>query len=108
MGRPELGHKFACVGCGARFYDLNRTPAICPKCEVQQPPEKPRVVRPSGASASAGRRTTWRAPVAAVRDEPEPVESAEDAEEEEAEDDVAADEDVNDVDELPDIGEGAV
>lgn len=47
MGRPELGAKCTCVGCGLRFYDLGRLPAICPKCATQQPPAKPRVFRSS-------------------------------------------------------------
>lgn len=47
MNRPELGKKYTCVGCAVRFYDLNRPLPICPQCGVQQPPEKPRVVRPT-------------------------------------------------------------
>lgn len=47
MGRPELGTKCTCTGCHERFYDLNRTPAVCPKCGVQQRPAKPRSLRPS-------------------------------------------------------------
>lgn len=37
MAKPELGLKRVCVSCGARFYDLNRVPAICPKCGAEQP-----------------------------------------------------------------------
>ncbi len=44
MGRPELGTKCTCAGCHERFYDLNRSPAICPKCGTQQPPAKPRAL----------------------------------------------------------------
>ncbi|GJE04397.1 MULTISPECIES: TIGR02300 family protein [Methylobacterium] len=32
MARPELGLKRQCMSCGAKFYDLNRDPATCPKC----------------------------------------------------------------------------
>ena len=32
MAKPELGSKRQCVTCGAKFYDLNRDPATCPKC----------------------------------------------------------------------------
>ena len=32
MARPELGTKRVCVECGAKYYDLNRTPITCPKC----------------------------------------------------------------------------
>ncbi len=32
MAKPELGTKRLCAGCGAKFYDLGRTPIVCPKC----------------------------------------------------------------------------
>ena len=42
MAKPELGTKRLCAGCGAKFYDLNKSPIICPKCqtvyEVAPPP----------------------------------------------------------------------
>lgn len=34
MAKPDLGTKRVCSGCGAKFYDLNRTPIVCPKCET--------------------------------------------------------------------------
>ncbi|MCP1230174.1 TIGR02300 family protein [Acetobacter indonesiensis] len=37
MSQPDLGTKRVCVSCGARFYDLNRNPAVCPKCSTEQP-----------------------------------------------------------------------
>lgn len=45
MTKPELGVKRDCPSCGARFYDLNRAPAHCPKCAHDFTPEallKPR------------------------------------------------------------------
>lgn len=42
MGRLELGRKCTCAGCQGRFYDLNKSPAICPKCGTQQPPANTR------------------------------------------------------------------
>jgi uncharacterized protein (TIGR02300 family) len=33
---PELGTKHECFSCGARFYDLGRPEAICPKCGANQ------------------------------------------------------------------------
>jgi len=30
----ELGIKRHCSGCGARFYDLNKNPIVCPKCHT--------------------------------------------------------------------------
>lgn len=48
MAKPELGTKRVCVACGARFYDLQKSPAVCPKCSTEQPVEQPRVRRPAG------------------------------------------------------------
>jgi len=32
VAKPELGNKHQCQHCGARFFDLNKTPITCPKC----------------------------------------------------------------------------
>lgn len=32
MAKPELGNKHQCQHCGARFFDLNKSPITCPKC----------------------------------------------------------------------------
>jgi uncharacterized protein (TIGR02300 family) len=53
MAKAELGLKRICVACGAKFYDLMRTPVICPKCGTEQPAEQPRFRRPSGAEDRA-------------------------------------------------------
>ena len=34
MAKPELGTKRLCAGCGAKFYDLNKDPIVCPKCST--------------------------------------------------------------------------
>src|SRR5206468_648314 len=39
-----FGTKRRCAGCGAKFYDLLRSPIVCPKCAtVFVPPEPPPV-----------------------------------------------------------------
>lgn len=48
MASPELGTKRVCVACGARFYDLNKAPPVCPKCGTEQPVEQPRPRRTGG------------------------------------------------------------
>ena len=48
MVKPELGSKRICVACGAKFYDLRRTPVICPKCGAEQPAEQPKLRRGGG------------------------------------------------------------
>jgi uncharacterized protein (TIGR02300 family) len=45
MAKPELGEKHTCVSCGTRFFDLGKSPAICPKCATEQPAEQPRLKR---------------------------------------------------------------
>ena len=32
MAKPELGTKHQCQNCGAKFFDLNKDPIVCPKC----------------------------------------------------------------------------
>jgi len=32
VAKPELGTKRLCASCATRFYDLNHSPAECPKC----------------------------------------------------------------------------
>lgn len=63
MSKPELGTKRDCPSCSAKFYDLGKSPAICPKCKnefvpdagvkakrtkpVEKPKEKASPARPS-------------------------------------------------------------
>ena len=35
MAKPEWGVKRTCLSCAARFYDLGRTPIICPSCGAE-------------------------------------------------------------------------
>lgn len=39
MSKPELGTKRDCPSCGAKFYDLNRNPVVCPKCKHEFVPD---------------------------------------------------------------------
>src|SRR5271165_826317 len=32
VAKPELGAKHQCQNCGAKFFDLNKDPVVCPKC----------------------------------------------------------------------------
>jgi len=34
LAKPDLGTKRLCQSCGAKFYDLSKTPIVCPKCET--------------------------------------------------------------------------
>ncbi|KAB1076203.1 TIGR02300 family protein [Methylobacterium planeticum] len=54
MARPELGLKRQCMSCGAKFYDLDRDPATCPKCgTVYQATATSRVAAPALAARAA-------------------------------------------------------
>lgn len=48
MVKAELGTKRVCVSCGTKFYDLQKVPAVCPKCGTEQPIEQPRARRGGG------------------------------------------------------------
>ena len=39
MAKIEWGIKRICQACGALFYDLNKDPITCPKCDVGFDPE---------------------------------------------------------------------
>ena len=47
MTKPELGTKRRCSSCGTKFFDLNKDPIVCPKCEAVFAPPQPDPV-PSG------------------------------------------------------------
>ncbi|MBQ1543631.1 TIGR02300 family protein [Caulobacter sp. CCUG 60055] len=40
MANPELGAKQICPSCSAKFYDLGKRPAVCPKCGTEFDPEE--------------------------------------------------------------------
>ena len=86
MAKPELGVKRVCVACSTKFYDLGKTPAICPKCGTEQPPDQPRQRR-GGGNVAEEKRVKKVVPQA--EDADVEVEAA--AEEEEAEEDVLED-----------------
>ena len=95
MAKPELGTKRVCVACGARFYDLTKQPAVCPKCGTEQPAEQPRPRR-TGGNVAEDRRRPKPAPVPGLEDAEVEIEPAE----EEAEEDVL--EDASDLEDGPD------
>jgi len=43
----NLGKKWTCFGCGAKFYDFNKPDPLCPKCGANQKeaPAKPKAVK---------------------------------------------------------------
>lgn len=87
MANPELGAKQICPNCQSKFYDLGRRPAVCPKCGTQFDPEE----------ALKTRRVRARSAAPDYEDADEPKEKVV------AETDGFEDE----VDETPEIDEGA-
>ncbi|MGH7044382.1 MAG: TIGR02300 family protein [Acetobacteraceae bacterium] len=86
MTRPELGTKRVCVSCSTHFYDLAKTPAICPKCGTEQPADQPRVRRPVG-NVTEDKRPKKPVPAPGLEDADVEVETVGD----EAEEDVIED-----------------
>ncbi len=39
MNKEKFGIKRICLGCGTRFYDLNKSPIVCPTCGETFDPE---------------------------------------------------------------------
>lgn len=66
MAKPELGTKRLCGSCGAKFYDLNKDPILCPKCSTTFVVAAP-VSRRADAAAAAAAATAAAAAAAAAR-----------------------------------------
>ena len=39
MSKPEWGIKRVCPSCNIKYYDFNKNPIICPKCEFEFDPD---------------------------------------------------------------------
>ena len=59
MAKPEWGLKRTCLSCGARFYDMQRDPIVCPTCETEFDPLA--LVRPRRARAAAASQAKAKA-----------------------------------------------
>ncbi len=57
MVKSEWGTKRVCQACGAKFYDFNRSPIVCPACgatfELETPSPRARRQRPAPERAAA-------------------------------------------------------
>ena len=43
---PDLGQKHGCFRCGTKFYDLRKSPVLCPKCGADQKEAPPQPTSP--------------------------------------------------------------
>lgn len=98
MAKAEWGLKRTCLSCNAKFYDMNRSPILCPKCGAAFDPE---------ALAKARRTRVVAPPARAAAAEAEDEEVAVEADEKEEEEGVMEDtselgEDSDDVEEVVD------
>ena len=39
MAKPEWGVKRICPACGFKYYDFNKSPIMCPSCNVEFDPD---------------------------------------------------------------------
>lgn len=92
MAKPEWGTKRVCTACGARFYDLNKDPIVCPKCGAENEKDAAPKVRRGGKGSrnDAVKKVAVAAPV----------------EEEEIEEDIIGEEDDDAlIEDASDLGE---
>jgi uncharacterized protein (TIGR02300 family) len=106
MSKPARGTKRVCPSCGARFYDLNRSPITCPVCQAiyqVTPPVSRRSERAQAAEARKAVVTEVEAPALETAD----VISLEEVEEAGAEPAIEEDEEIVDLgDDAPEIPAG--
>ena len=91
MPAKDLGTKHACFKCGTKFYDMKKTPAICPKCVV-------RAARVAGNRHANQRESPALKPAPGerrARAAARPVEPVDEVEVEELDEDAEVDEEVD-------------
>lgn len=64
MAKPEWGLKRICPHCGARYYDMKKTPPVCPSCGTVFDPETLTKSRRSRAAVEEKARKAAPAPEA--------------------------------------------
>tara|TARA_R110002110_G_scaffold115759_2_gene286928 strand:+ start:3747 stop:4130 length:384 start_codon:yes stop_codon:yes gene_type:complete len=113
LAKPEWGLKRTCLGCGARFYDMQRDPIVCPSCEAEFDPLA--LVRPRRARAAAASQAKAKAAAAKPVDDAAETVDAEDDEleiddaaidlDDDDDDDIIPDDDDDDAIADPDVSE---
>jgi hypothetical protein len=100
LGQVDLGEKLTCSSCGARFYDLNKTPALCPKCGAEN--QRPKVSKTKKVAAAP--KPVKEAPKAAADADGD----TDDVEDDEEDDLINDADDLDDDDDDVDIGIGPI
>jgi len=75
VAKQNWGLKRTCQSCGSRFYDLEKSPILCPKCGAEFDPEAIMKTKRTKAVAPAPRPVPTPVPVEAeTAEELEPIE----------------------------------
>ncbi len=107
MIKTERGDKRRCLACNTAFFDLNRTPILCPKCDevfqvvelIRSPPRNGVFLNANGAR--------WRsAPRELPADEIEAPCDEHEAGQQEVDEDTpaASDDEIQEADEISEVG----
>lgn len=76
VAKPEWGLKRVCQSCSARFYDLARSPIMCPKCGTEFDPEAQLKNKRAKSTPAAARPVAKPVPVEVEEAEPAEDEAA--------------------------------
>jgi len=72
MSKPEWGIKRVCPSCSIKYYDFNKNPIICPKCEFEFDPD---LLLKSRKGRSIATKTEENVVLSDVKKEEETLES---------------------------------
>ena len=97
MVKPAWGMKRMCQSCGVRFYDLQRSPIVCPKCATVYDPDAASRTRRGRTAAVA--KPAPRAPVPEIAEAATP--ELEEAGLEIAEEEAEGEDVIEDTEDLP-------
>jgi uncharacterized protein (TIGR02300 family) len=97
VAKPEWGKKHTCPSCNTKFYDLRRSPIICPNCGAKVDPD-------AGTSGRKGRGGSRAPAAAAPKPEANLEEETPEVEEVAVDDDTVETEESEDNEEQDDYG----
>lgn len=108
MSKPEWGAKHICQSCGTKFYDLQRTPILCPHCGAGFDPDallRSRRGRAGGAAKSVAAAAPQKPPALRPVAEAEGPDDREEADLGDEELEAELEEDIGDDDVIEDTSE---
>lgn len=99
MAKAELGTKRRCLSCAAPFFDLDRTPIVCPKCGAAFQIIEYARSRPKWTPSAPFKKPGVAEPAASNVVEPELVDAEEEEDAAPATDDDEVEDDDREIDE---------